>query len=133
MTRFDEQTQEYKAMLDEIFELFVKKGKDYGTKDDHYQNLRAGEAWGIDAYIGAYIRLCDKLKRVQKHWLEGKLENETLEDSMRDIIVYAGNAYQLWKEKQTFMVHSEITGETWESPPQSSMINEFIKADNQKV
>lgn len=123
-TRFDEQTQEYKAILDDIYQLFLKKGHDYGCKEDHYDNLRKSAiAWMPDKpqWVSALVRQGDKLIRIQNFLKNGKLENESVEDSLRDNAVYALNALAMYledKKKSGFMVHSEITGETWEAPPQ---------------
>lgn len=100
-TRFEQQSQEYKEMLDEIYELFVKKGKDYGEDGDHFKNLRACETlFDIPAEIGVCIRIIDKIQRIITMWKKGELQNESAEDSMKDIIVYAGNMFRIFCERR---------------------------------
>jgi hypothetical protein len=60
--------------------------------------VRAAEEWGMPAWVGAMIRLNDKVCRLQKCAQVGSLANESAEDSMRDIAVYALIALILYRE-----------------------------------
>lgn len=102
LTRFEQQSDEYKVMLDDIYLMFLKKGHDYGCKEDHYDNIRkSAKAWlpaEYPAWVSALIRQGDKLIRIQNFLKNGKLENESVEDSLRDNAVYALNALAMYLE-----------------------------------
>jgi hypothetical protein len=88
----------FDEVLDEIRELHRVKQHDYGREDDPFANVRASEEWGIPAWVGALVRLNDKVRRLQKAARGDKLWNETVEDSLKDIMVYAGIALLLYRE-----------------------------------
>ena len=92
-TRFHE-------ILRELGELHDKKQADYGRDSDSFANVRASEEWGVPAWIGAMIRLTDKVRRLQRFAQRGSLMNEGAEDSLRDIAVYAIIALVLLEEKK---------------------------------
>ena len=79
----------FHALLKEIGDLHDKKQADYGVQTDPFANVRGSADWGIEPWIGAMIRANDKIKRLQKYAREGNLENETAEDSFKDLAVYA--------------------------------------------
>lgn len=87
-------------ILDELRELFVKKNIDYGLPDDPMANLRSAPEWGMPAWIGCMLRANDKLKRLQRVARGGTLANESIEDSFRDIALYAIEGWVLWEETQ---------------------------------
>ena len=86
------------TLLAEIGELHDRKQQDYGTDSDPFANVRASELWGIPAWVGAMIRLNDKVKRLQTLALRGNLANESPKDSFMDIAVYALIASILYEE-----------------------------------
>jgi hypothetical protein len=88
----------FHALLAEIAELHDKKQQDYGRTADPFANVRATEEWGMPAWVGAMMRLNDKVRRLQKLAQVGSLANESAEDSMRDIAVYALIALILYRE-----------------------------------
>jgi len=79
----------FHKILEELGKLHDKKQADYGRGDDPFANVRASTEWGVPAWVGAMIRLNDKVRRLQSLALNGKLANESAEDSLRDIAVYA--------------------------------------------
>lgn len=89
----------FHALLAEIAELHDKKQQDYGRTEDPFANVRATEEWGMPAWVGAMMRLNDKVRRLQKLAQVGSLANESAEDSMRDIAVYALIALILYREQ----------------------------------
>lgn len=101
-TRFQQQSLEYKQILDQIYDLFIRKGKDYGCAQDHFDNIRSSTRGWLPAnypsWVGALIRQGDKLIRIQNFLKNGKLENESVEDSLRDNAVYALNALAMYLE-----------------------------------
>ena len=50
--------------------------------------------------MGALVRGTDKIKRLQKFAREGQLANESVEDSFRDLAVYAIIGLVLYEETQ---------------------------------
>lgn len=79
--------------------LHAQKQRDYGKPLDPFANVRASEDWGIDAWVGAMVRLTDKVKRLQSLARTGELSNEGAIDSFMDIAVYALIALVLFEEK----------------------------------
>lgn len=93
-------SKRFHEILSELGELHDRKQADYGTDQDPFANVRATADWGIPAWQGALIRLNDKVVRLKSLARSGKLYNESAEDSMRDIAVYAVIALTLWEEEQ---------------------------------
>jgi hypothetical protein len=90
---------DFAAVLAELQALHTVKGADYGREGDPYANCRASEEWGIPAWVGTLIRANDKMRRLQKAAAGGTLANEGIEDSLRDLAVYAVIALILWREQ----------------------------------
>jgi hypothetical protein len=80
-------------------ELHDKKQSDYGKDEDPFANVRSSEEWGTDAWIGAMIRLNDKVTRLKSLASKGYLNNEAAIDSFMDIAVYALIACVLYEQK----------------------------------
>ena len=92
-------SKRFHELLKEIGELHDRKQEDYGSDDDPFANLRGSEKWGIPAWLGALVRLNDKVVRLQAFARKRKLANESAEDSMRDIAVYAIIALVLYEQE----------------------------------
>lgn len=88
----------FKAILDEMWALHQKKAADYGTDSDLLSNLRGSEAFGIPAWLGALIRMNDKVRRLQTFARKKSLVNESVEDSLTDLACYAILALILLRE-----------------------------------
>lgn len=78
--------------------LHSQKQKDYGKKTDPFSNVRSSEEWGIPGWVGAMVRLNDKVKRLQTYAKTGVLANEGVRDSFLDIAVYSLIALTLFEE-----------------------------------
>ena len=89
----------FQTILDEMAALHARKAADYGARDDPYANVRASEGWGIPAWVGALIRGGDKIQRLKRFSQTLSLRNESAEDSMIDLAVYAVIALRLFREK----------------------------------
>jgi hypothetical protein len=89
----------FRRELEELIELHDAKQADYGTDGDPFANLRASAGFGIAPWLGAVIRLNDKVNRIKSFVRNGKLRNESLVDSFRDISVYAAIAKILYEEE----------------------------------
>lgn len=89
----------FHELLKEMGELHDKKQRDYGTDLDPFANVRASEEFGVASWVGALVRLNDKIVRLKQFARRGDLANESAEDSMRDIAVYALIALCLYEEE----------------------------------
>lgn len=89
----------FHELVQEIAALHDLKQEDYGAGDDPFANVRSSAAWGVPGWVGTLIRLNDKVVRLQSFVRKGKLANESAEDSMRDIAVYALIALVLYEEE----------------------------------
>jgi hypothetical protein len=89
----------FHEILSSLAELHDRKQADYGRGDDPFANIRASEEWGIDPWVGAMVRLNDKIRRLQSLIANGQLQNESAEDSFRDIAVYAVIALVLFEQR----------------------------------
>lgn len=90
----------FHEILTELGELHDRKQKDYGRGDDPFANVRASSEWGVPGWVGALIRGTDKLRRLQSLIANGKLENESAEDSLRDLAVYSIIALVLFEQER---------------------------------
>jgi hypothetical protein len=79
--------------------LHAQKQRDYGKPGDPFANVRSTVEWGIPAWVGAMVRLNDKVKRLQALARTGGLANESAVDSFRDIAVYALIALVLYSQE----------------------------------
>ena len=100
MTNFDQVLAELKAMHD-------RKQTDYGRTSDPFANVRASEDFGIAGWIGAMTRANDKMRRLQKFATEGNLANESVEDSLIDLAVYAIIGLILFREQKREQAFSD--------------------------
>jgi hypothetical protein len=89
----------FHALLQELGELHNKKSADYGLGTDFLANVRASEEFGVPAWKGAVLRMNDKITRIKSSCMKGKLENESMEGSLKDIAAYSLIALLLWREK----------------------------------
>jgi hypothetical protein len=89
----------FHEILKEAGELHDKKQMDYGRGQDPFANVNASAEFGVKPWIGAYIRLNDKITRIKSFIEKGNLVNESLEDSLRDVIVYAAIALVLYEQE----------------------------------
>lgn len=90
--------QRLNALFDIARELSVKKQADYGRPEEPFANVKASEEWGIAPWVGAMVRLNDKVRRLQAHAQGDTLQNENAYDSFLDIAVYALIACRLYDE-----------------------------------
>lgn len=93
-------SERFHELLNEIGALHDKKQEDYGTDTDPFANVRATADWGVPAWVGALMRLNDKVVRLKSLVRKGYLVNESVSDSMLDIAVYAMIAQVLYEEEQ---------------------------------
>lgn len=89
----------FHEILKGLGELHDRKQADYGRGGDPFANVRASSDFGVPAWVGAMIRLNDKVKRLQSLSRKGKLYNESAVDSFKDIAVYAVIALVLYEQE----------------------------------
>jgi len=86
--------------LEQIAELHSLKQADYGVGEDPFANIRASQDFGVPPWVGAVIRLNDKVTRIKSFVQNGTLKNESVADSLLDISVYALIALILFEEEE---------------------------------
>jgi len=91
--------ERFHQLVKQIAELHDKKQEDYGRDKDPFANVRSASEWGVDPWVGAMVRLNDKVRRLQTLRRKGHLVNEGALDSFQDIAVYALIAYVLYEEQ----------------------------------
>lgn len=80
---------EFEAVLIELKEMHDRKSKDYGSPEDSWANVLASAEFGTPGWVGALIRMNDKLHRIKNHIrYETPMTNESVEDSLIDMPVY---------------------------------------------
>jgi len=87
------------AALHRIAELHSRKQHDYGQGDDPFANVRASREFGVPPWVGAMIRLNDKVTRIKSFILKGVLKNEPIQDAFDDMAVYALICSILYEEE----------------------------------
>jgi hypothetical protein len=55
----------FHEILREHGEMHDRKQADYGKADDPFANVRSSDEFGVTGWVGAMIRLNDKVKRLQ--------------------------------------------------------------------
>ena len=89
----------FESIVLELVELRRQKGHDYGDDKDTFSNITQSEDFGVDGWLGAAIRLNDKVNRIKSFAKKGSLKNEPIEDAFKDIAVYAIIALVLYRRK----------------------------------
>lgn len=98
---------DFQNVLNEMAKLHDKKAADYGQSTDSYANLRGGEKFGIKPWVGAALLASFKIQRIQSFCKNGKLENESVEDSLLDLANYAAIALVLYREQELARLQEE--------------------------
>ncbi len=112
----------FHEILKELGDLHDKKQKDYGLKDDPFWNVRASERFGIAAWIGCMIRANDKMVRIQKAARGCEMANERIEDSFRDLAVYAIIGLCLFEEQRTDLTGTDKVDITGKVTPETVLL-----------
>lgn len=92
-------SQAFHDTLETMGALHDRKQADYGRSNDPFANVRASEDFGIPGWVGAVIRANDKMRRLQAAARGQNLRNESVEDSLLDLAVYAVIALLLFQEE----------------------------------
>ena len=91
--------ERFRAILAEMLETHIRKGADYGSRGDIFANCRGSEEIDIPAWKGTFIRLLDKVKRIQNAARGAEMQNESVRDSFIDLANYAIIALILFEEE----------------------------------
>lgn len=89
----------FKDLIWDILNLHAKKQEDYGSDTDPFANVRSSGEFGVPPWVGALVRLNDKVTRLKNFASRRVLANESAEDSMMDIAVYALIGVVLYREE----------------------------------
>jgi len=80
----------------ECLEIAKAKNADYANNDDAFKNFKAVELVGVDARRGVMVRMVDKMSRISNLLdREGKVADEKIEDTVKDLINYSNILLQL--------------------------------------
>ena len=79
----------FHAELKRLGDLHDRKQEDYGTTEDPFANVRSAVEFGVEPWRGALVRMGDKVTRLKQYAKSGSLSNESFEDSLDDLAVYA--------------------------------------------
>lgn len=90
----------FNTTIGALARLHRDKTADYGSEGDDYYNFRKSAALGIPPWVGAIVRLQDKISRLERFIQRGYLQNETVKDSLEDLAGYAIIALTLYNEAQ---------------------------------
>ncbi len=83
-------SQRFWEKLLDAGEMHDSKQADYGRDHDPFYNIKQSAEWGIEPWVGALVRMDDKVGRLRSLVADGgELRNEPTEDSLMDIAVYA--------------------------------------------
>lgn len=101
-------SQAFHDRMDSLKDLHDRKQADYGSDDDPFANIREGaRELGLPAWVGAVIRMNDKIRRLNKaakQYIETgeiTLANEGILDSFDDLAVYSGIGAVVFEEESS--------------------------------
>ena len=82
--------------------IMIAKNQDYAGTQDPFANFRGSKAFGIEPELGIIVRINDKFMRIKSLVESGSLavKDETVRDSIEDVINYAVLMYGLLKERE---------------------------------
>jgi hypothetical protein len=96
-------SQAFFDLCDLLKEIHRRKSFDYGCPSgtDPLANIRNGAKFvGIPSWKGAMVRLSDKVTRLASYNATGRLENESLDDTLLDLASYSLLALLLHREER---------------------------------
>jgi len=93
-------------LLKEIGDLHDRKNSDYAERGQPLSNFRMSELLGVKPWVGTLVRMSDKWCRVlqltKKHNVgeQEAVSDESLEDTLKDLAIYALITIILMEEEQ---------------------------------
>lgn len=94
----------FEEILEELNEMQIRKGKDYGTDEDTLADLVESKKFGIEPWINVILRCSQKMARLATFVKKRNLQNESVEDSLIDLAVYSIHALRLYREYKNNLV-----------------------------
>ena len=87
--------------VEDCLEIVAKKNHDYASPEDPWENFRMSDETGIPTWQAVFVRYLDKVSRIKGFIKRGvlKVTDESIEDTMNDLINYAVIMKVLFKEK----------------------------------
>lgn len=83
----------------EMNALHVRKGKDYGSKEDPFANIRhTSDSMNLPHYQAAFAHIFNKTFRLRSFIHNGNLTNEGVEDTLLDLANYSVIALIMYRE-----------------------------------
>lgn len=91
-------------IFNEIISLMRQKNADYSPGDSPFANFEQSLEFGVDPLIGLFLRMGDKFQRLKAFTANGQLEveNESVDDALKDIIGYAVIALGMLEHERQF-------------------------------
>lgn len=88
-------------LLNEMAKIHSCKNFDYAGQKDSLSNFRMSEKMGIPAWKGCLVRMSDKFARLCNFAKqdEFKVKDENVEDTLKDLAIYALICIILYREK----------------------------------
>ena len=88
--KYPEMTKEFKKILNEEYELFCKKQKNYGTSNISGGTLLQSEEDVKFSLTGIFFRINDKIQRIKQLVVLNKQDEvgESVDDTFMDLSVY---------------------------------------------
>ena len=102
-----------KAILDEMWALHCRKNADY-CGDNSLSNFKHAEDFGISSWKGALVRMSDKWSRIRnlvKDETKRQVEDEDLDETIRDLAVYAVITLALRRTRKTCLTGTGVLPE----------------------
>ena len=92
---------EFYKLLDELKEIHSNKNHDYSGEGDPFKNFKMSENMGVPAWKGCLIRISDKFSRLCSFAKreEYKVKDENIEDTLKDLAIYALICIILYRER----------------------------------
>jgi hypothetical protein len=91
----------FEQILEEMRRLHQSKSADYGSDEDPLANYTtSADFMGVEPWRGTFGRLMEKAQRVRTFIRKGKLVNEGIEESLKDIAVIAVLVLALYRREQ---------------------------------
>ena len=91
----------FHQFLKDIGDLHDKKQRDYGTKEDPFANIRGATEFGVAPYIGAFLEMNGCMQKIKSLSVNGRLENDAVENVLKDMAVFSLIALVLWEENES--------------------------------
>ena len=121
-------------IVKELIDLHAKKSSDYGSTNEPLGNLHAIKRLGFDPFVGVAVRMQDKMARLESYVNKDQLYCEGIEDTLRDIAVYAILGIILleqptqYKQRSRKMIkHKETPDMVWFRFESDSVRDQFEK------